>query len=189
VYRPLADYFYGLAAVTVRTTADPAGVAPVLQRLVQELDPELVVPTPRTMDSIVRESVAQPRFQMNVMLLLALAALFLAGLGIYGVVSQGVLQRRGEFGLRLALGSRPAGIHALVLRRAMVPVLLGLAAGIAASLGIGRLLRSLLFGVSPNDLLPLGAAAVFLTGVALLAALIPAWRATRISPLEALRAE
>jgi predicted permease len=189
IYRPVEDYFYGLAAVALKTSADPAAVAPALQRLVRELDPQLVIPTPRTMESIVARSLAQPRFQMNVMMLLAGVAMFLAGLGIYAVVSQGVIQRRGEFGLRMALGSQPRGIHALVLRRAMLPVAAGLAAAAPASVGVSNLLRSLLFGVSPADATPIAAAGIFIAAVALLAAIIPARRATRIDPIEALRSE
>jgi predicted permease len=189
VYRTAADYFYGLAAVAVKTAADPVAVAPALQRLVRELDPELVVPTPRTMAGIVADSVAQPRFQMNVMVLLALAALFLAALGIYGVVSHGVVQRRSEFGLRMALGSRPRDILALVVRRAMVPIGIGLIAGAGASFGVARLLRAVLFGVAPSDPMPLVLATTFLAAVAFAATLIPARRATRINPVDTLRAD
>lgn len=189
VYRTPADYFYGLAAVAVKTTGDPVALAPALQRLVRELDPELVVPTPRTMEGIVVESVAQPRFQMRVMVLLAAAALSLAGLGIYAVVAQGVVQRRAEFGLRLALGSTPRDVVTLVVRRAMAPVALGLAIGVAASAGVARLLQAVLFGVTASGPAPVAIAALFLTGVALAAAVIPARRATRIDPRETLRAE
>jgi predicted permease len=189
IYRPAPDFFYGLAALAVKTTADPVTVGPALQRLVREMDPQLAVPTPRTMEDIVAASVAQRRFQMNVMILLAAAAAFLAGLGIYGVVSQGVAQRTGEFGVRMALGARPGSIHSLVLRGALLPVVVGLAAGIAATLGLGRLLRTLLFGVSPTDAWPVAAAGAFLMTIALLAALVPARRATRIDPLRALRTE
>jgi predicted permease len=187
IYRPAPDYFYGLAALAVKTTADPAAVGPALQRLVRDMDPQLAVPTPRTMEDIVAASVAQRRFQMYVMALLAAAAAFLAGLGIYGVVSQGVAQRTGEFGVRIALGARPGTIHRLVLRGAMLPVMTGVAAGVMAALGLGRLLRSLLFGVSPTDATPVVTAAVFLLAVALLATLVPARRATRVNPIQALR--
>jgi predicted permease len=189
IYRPVDDYFYGLAALTVKTESDPVSAGASLQRLVREMDPQLVVPTPRTMDSIVEASMAQQRFQMNVMTLLAAVAMFLAAIGIYGVVSQGVIQRRSEFGLRMALGSQRRQIRTLVLRRAMIPVLLGLAAGVAASVGVGQMLRTLLFGVSPTAFVPLAAAGISLAAVALVAALIPAGRATRIEPLEALRSE
>jgi putative ABC transport system permease protein len=189
IYRPVGDYFYGLAALGVKTTADPRAMAPAIQSILREMDPDLVLPTPRTMDEIVSKSIAQPRFQMNLMILLAGAAVFLAGLGIYGVVSQTVVQRTGEFGIRMALGAASATILVLVLRRAMLPVAVGLAVGLAASLGVERFLRALLFGVSPSDVMPFVAAAAFLAGVALLASVVPALRATRVNPLDAIRAE
>lgn len=102
---------------------------------------------------------------------------------------RGVVQRRAEFGPRMALGSQPRDILALVLRRAMTPVAIGLVAGIVASVGVTRLLQAMLFGIAPSDPLPLVVATTFLSGVALLAAAIPARRATRINPLETLRAD
>ena len=187
VYRPTADYFYGLGALTVKTTADPRAVAPAILRLLRELDPILAVSAPRTMDEIVDASVAERRFQMTLMLLLAAAAAFLAGLGIYAVVAQTVIQRTAELGLRMALGADSRQILGLVLRRAMMPVGLGLAAGIGAALGAGRILRTLLFGVSPTDVMPVATASVFLLSVALLASFVPARRATRLNPLDTLR--
>ncbi len=189
IYRPTADYFYGRAALAVKTSADPAAVAPAIQEIIRELDSELAVPTPRTMEDIVAASVAQRRFQMNLMLILAGAAMFLAALGIYGVVSQAATQRTGEFGIRMALGADRRSVLQLVLRRAMGPVILGLFVGIAASLGVGRLLRTLLFGVTPTDAMPFAAATLFLVTVALLASFIPAWRAARVDPVVALRYE
>ena len=189
IYRPVPDYFYGAVALAVKTAGSPAGLAPSLQQLVRDLDPQLVVPTPQTMASIVTESIAPQRFQVGLMVLLAAAAVFLAGLGIYGVVSQSVAQRTGEFGVRMALGAHPRMIHRLVVRGAMLPVVVGLGIGVTLSLAVGRLLRSLLFEISPTDGLPVLAAAVFLIGVALVASLVPAHRATRIDPLRALRVE
>ena len=131
----------------------------------------------------------QRRFQMTLMLVLAGAAVFLAGIGIYGVVSQTVMQRTGEYGIRIALGASIGDICALVLRRALQPVVLGLAVGMIASIGAGRVLRTLLFGMSPTDVTPFAAASVFLLGVAIVATLVPARRATRVDPTVALRAE
>jgi putative ABC transport system permease protein len=124
---------------------------------------------------------------MTLMLLLAAAAVFLAGLGIYAVVAQTVIQRTAELGLRMALGADSRQILGLVLRRAMMPVGLGLAAGIGAALGAGRILRTLLFGVSPTDVMPVATASVFLLSVALVASFVPARRATRLNPLDTLR--
>ena len=139
--------------------------------------------------AIVSESVAQRRFQMNLVLLLGAAAVLLAGLGIYAVVSHGVSQRTGEFGIRMALGADGARIRRLVVRDGMRPVALGLIAGASLSLAASRLLQSLLFGVSPSDGRSYIIALVFLSSVALAASLVPAWRASRLDPNAALRTE
>jgi len=149
----------------------------------------MAVPTPRTMDEIVSESVAQRRFQMNLVLLLGAAAVLLASLGIYAVVSQAVTQRTGEIGIRMALGADAMRIRRLVLRQGMRPVASGLIAGLGLSLAGGGLLKNLLFGVSPTDSLPFVAASVFLIGVAIAASMAPAWRASRLDPGAALRTE
>jgi putative ABC transport system permease protein len=189
IYRPVADYFYGRAGLVLKTSSDPAAVATFIRRIIRELDPELPVPALRAMNDIVAESVALRRFQMNLMLLLAAAAMFLAGLGIYGVISQSVTQRTGEFGVRMAIGADWRSIVLLVIRRAMLPVGVGVIVGIAVSLAAARLLRTLLFGVSPTDVMPFASATLFLVSVALLASLVPASRAARINPLDALRVE
>jgi predicted permease len=189
IYRPPAQYFYGRGSLAARTTADPSAIASAIGSIVRQLDPDMAVPTPRTMDDIVSESVAQRRFQMNLVLLLGAAAVLLAGLGIYAVVSQGVASRIGEFGIRMALGADATRIRRLVLRDGMRPVALGLLAGASLSLAASRLLQSLLFGVSPTDGRSYVVALVFLSGVALAASLTPAWRASRLDPNAALRTE
>jgi predicted permease len=187
IYRPAAAYFYGRAGLAVKTRSDAAAIGPAIQQIVRELDPELAVPTPRTMEDIVTGSVAQRRFQTTLMLILGAVAAFLAALGIYGVVSQAAAQRTAEFGVRMALGADWRTILGLVLRGAMRPVMLGLIAGIAVSLGAGRLLRSLLFGVTPTEAMPFVVATLLLVSVALAASLMPAWRAARVDPIVALR--
>lgn len=189
IYRPVGDFFYGLAALAVKTTGDPRAVAPAVQQLLREMDPQLAVPVPQTMDEVVDASVAERRFQMNLMLILGAAAVFLAGLGIYAVVAQGVVQRTAEFGIRMALGANTGAILKLVLRRAMVPVAIGLGAGVLGSLAASRLLEGLLFGVSPTAALPFVAATAFLLTIALVASVIPARRAARVNPIDALRVE
>jgi hypothetical protein len=189
IYRPVADYFYGLVALTAKTATNAGAAAPAMQRLLRDMDPAIAVPAPRTMSEIVTTSVAQRRFQMTLTLMLAVAATFLAALGIYGVVSQLVTQRTAEFGIRMALGADTGRIVELVLRRAMTPVLAGLGVGVAVSIGVGRFLRALLFGVQPTDAAPLALAGGFLLSVALIATLIPARRAARLNPLDALRSE
>jgi len=147
----------------------------------------LPVPPFRTMEQIVDQSVAQRRFQMNLILLFGVAALALASLGIYGVVSYSVAMRTNEIGIRIALGARTAEILQMVLTQAMAPVATGLAGGLLASLAAGRLLSGLLYGVRTTDAATIGGVVVTLTAVALLAGLIPAGRATRVDPMTALR--
>ena len=189
IYRPAAAYFYGRAGLAVKTRSDPAAIAPVIQQIIRELDPELAVPTPRTMEDIVAGSVAQRRFQTTLVLVLAAVAVFLAALGIYGVASQAAAQRTAEFGVRMALGADWRAILGLVLQGAMRPVIIGLILGIAASLGAEQILRTLLFGVTPTETMPFVAATLFLTTVALVSSIMPAWRAARVDPVVALRYE
>jgi putative ABC transport system permease protein len=188
IYAPLPENFAGRAILVAKTASDPAALSAPLREAVRERDPELAV-TMRTMEGIVTESVATRRFQMNVVLWLGIAAAFLAGLGIYGVVSQAVAQRTSEFGIRMALGAEMRNIRDLVLLQGLVPVAGGVAVGVVAAVAVGRVLRTLLFGVSPTSVLPFVAAALFLVAVAVVASLIPAWRAARLDPIRALRCE
>jgi putative ABC transport system permease protein len=141
------------------------------------------------MEEIVSDSVAQRRFQMDLILLFAIIATLLASLGIYGVISYSVAQRTGEVGIRMALGAQAGNILGLILGNALLPVAIGLAAGVTASLALGRLLTSLLFGVAAEDLMTIAAVVAVLGIVAVIASYIPAHRATRIDPLTALRYE
>jgi len=141
------------------------------------------------MEHVLSDSVSQRRFQMTLVLSFAAAALLLASLGIYGVVSYSVARRTNEMGIRMALGARSADLHRLVVIQGLKPVLLGLAAGVAAAFALGRVLRSLLFEVSTADPVTIIAVVLLLASVALLACIIPAVRATRVDPMVALRWE
>src|SRR5262249_52290210 len=141
----------------------------------------------RTMDDVVSDSLGQRRFQMALVLLFAAAGTLLASLGIYGVVSYAVAQRTNEMGIRLALGARPGDIRQLVIAQGFTPVAIGLGAGVLASVGIGRLLGTLLFGVTPTDPLALTVVVAVFVTVALAAMYVPTQRAIRIDPLQALR--
>ena len=143
----------------------------------------------RTMGEIVAESVAQRRFQMRVAAAFALSALLLAALGIYGVVAYGIHLRRREFGIRMALGARGGEVCRLVLRQGLRPVTFGLGAGIVAAIGAGRLVRTMLFGISASNALTLAAVAGLLAGVAMLACLLPSLSAVTIDPCRVLREE
>jgi putative ABC transport system permease protein len=141
------------------------------------------------MDDLVSASLAQRRFAMQVVGLFGVLALFLAGIGIYGVMAYSVTQRTREIGIRLALGASTGAILRWLLGRGMRLTLIGVAAGLLGALAVGRLLRGLLFGVAPTDVVTYAALTLLLAGVALLACYIPARRATKVDPLVALRYE
>jgi putative ABC transport system permease protein len=176
-------------SVVLRTAADVPEAFPAIQAAIRKIDPEMPVPAFRTMDDIAEDSVAQRRFEMNLVLLMAAAAMLLASLGIYGVVSHGVAQRTNEIGIRMALGARAGDVQRLVFEQSILPVAAGLCAGLIASVPLSGLLQSLLFGLSPTDWLTMTAAAALLGIVAAVAIYFPARRATRIDPLLALRYE
>jgi ABC-type antimicrobial peptide transport system permease subunit len=141
----------------------------------------------RTLGGVVGDSVANRRFEMDLLLLFAASALLLAGLGVYGVVTYSVVQRQREIGLRLALGAQRANIYRLILRDGLLPVLAGAAAGIAIAFGFARVVGSLLFEVSPYDPGIVAAAVCVLLVVGTAACLLPARRAASVEPMEALR--
>jgi putative ABC transport system permease protein len=174
-------------SLAVRTSLQAGTVVTAIREAVRQLDAELPLPEVQTMDERLAESVAPRRFQMTLVLLFAAAALLLASLGIYGVVSYSVGQRTSEMGIRMALGALPGTISSMVLRQGMAPVAVGLAAGVAGALALGRLLGALLFGVKAADPATIGGVAVLLAAVAAMASYIPARRATRIDPAAALR--
>jgi predicted permease len=175
--------------LTVKTAGEPTDLVSALRGEVAALDPELPVANVATMEQRLGRAAAKPR--VNVLLLggFALVALVLAGIGIYGVISQTVAQRTREIGIRMALGARPEDVLRLMIRQGMSPALVGIALGLVAAWASSRLLASLLYGISATDPLSFFAVPLFLAGVALLAAWLPARRATRVDPTEALRQE
>jgi putative ABC transport system permease protein len=189
VYVPYWQRNFGQASLAVKTAMEPLTASSAIRAAIRAVDPELPVPAFRTMDEIVAESVAQRRFQMTLVLVFGLTALLLASLGIYGVVSYSVAQRTNEMGIRMALGAPLAGIRSLVLRQSLPPVVLGLSVGVVASLALSRVLSSLLFGIGAGDPLTIFAAIALLSAVAIVAAYIPARRATQVDPITALRYE
>jgi predicted permease len=173
----------------LRTQADPATAIRAVRAILSSADPEMAISPARTMEQILDESVAARRFQMYLAVAFAVSALALASLGIYGVISFSVTRRTAEMGIRIALGARGGQLVAMIVRQGILPVLLGLAAGIACALSVSRLIASQLYGVAPNDPLTIAAVATVLLTVAFGACWIPARRATRIDPLQALRFE
>jgi putative ABC transport system permease protein len=177
------------ASLLVRTSMDSRSIANALRSAVWQIDGEVTAPEVRTLEEVLSSSVAQRRFQMLLVLLFALAALALAAFGTYGVLSYAVTRRTPEMGIRMALGAQRRDVLGMVLRQGMMPVLAGWAAGALSALAIGRYLESLLFHVSPRDPLAFTVSGAVLLLVSVAACLVPARRATRVSPIEALRFE
>jgi predicted permease len=180
---------WGGPSLAVKTAVSPLAVSSAIRTAIRHIDSELPVPQFQTMEKRVDESVAQRRFQMNLILLFAAAALLLASLGIYCVVSYSVTLRTNEMGIRIALGARGADILKMVVLRAMAPVAFGLGGGLVASLGAGRLLSGMLYGVAAVDPITIASVVVTLGALAALASFLPARRATRVDPVTALRYE
>ena len=189
VYMSYLQSDEGLGHFVVRTTGDPVASTPAVRAAVRSVDAELILTDVTSMTALVDVALGGARFGMQILSGFALVALLMAALGIYGVVAFVVSRRTREVGIRMALGARAADVLGLVLRQGMAPVVAGLAAGLVLALYLGRLGSSLLFEVPPHDVGTLAAAAAVLTAAALLACALPAWRAARIDPAQALRDE
>ena len=181
-------HFTALALV-MRTTGPPMAMANAARGVIAEIDPAQPVFNVMTMDDYVSRSLAQRRFSLVLMLVFAGMALLLAAVGIYGVMSYTVAQRTPEIGIRVALGASPARVLSMVIRDGMQLAAYGIALGVAGALALTRLLSSLLYGVSATDAPIYAAIAATLALVALFAIVIPARRAMRVDPMQALRAD
>jgi putative ABC transport system permease protein len=155
---------------------------------VRSLDPQLPLNF-RTLDQVFSSSLDQQRFSLVIFGVFGTAALLLAAMGIYGVTSYAVAQRTQEIGIRMALGAQMKDVLKLVLKHAMSLVLIGTIIGLAGAYAITRVMSHLLFGVTPTDLFTFATVPIVLFGVALVACLVPARRATKVDPLIALRYE
>jgi putative ABC transport system permease protein len=173
----------------VRTATDPPALVPRVRELVQGLDPDLPLFGTRTLDDVVRQRLGGRMFSVSLLGIFATVALLLGAIGIYGVVSYAVTQRTREMGVRLALGAKGVDVIRLVVRHGIRLTVLGLALGLIGAWVSTRWIASQLFGVEPTDLVTYGAVAALLGGVSLLASFMPARRASRTDPLEALRSE
>jgi putative ABC transport system permease protein len=178
-----------LVNLAIRTAGDPLALVAPLRHEVAALDSNLPVSRAGTLERRMADSLARQRFSIQLMAVFAALAALLAAIGIYGVLAYLVDQRRREFGIRVALGARAGDVLTLVLRQGSIPVAVGLIAGIAGSLALTRLLKSLLYEVSATDPLIFGAVSLGLIAVSMVAMSIPARRATRVDPLDALRQE
>jgi putative ABC transport system permease protein len=182
--RPVTDM-----TVVVRTTGDPLALAAPSREVIRAIDPNQPIANVDTVSGLVARSTGQPRSNSWILTAFAAVALLLAMIGVFGLVAHDVAQRTRELGIRLALGEQPGGVRALIIGGGFRLVVAGLVLGIPSALAAGRLLSSQLFNVSPADPLTLAAAAAILLAVSLAACAIPARRATRIDPVQALRSE
>lgn len=174
-------------SLVVRSSIDPVALVPAIERAIRRVDPGPPISRVVTMDQLIETSEAQRRFVLTVFAAFGLAALALAAIGIFGLVSGGVTERMGELGVRAALGASRPGLMLLILREGVGLAIAGSALGLAGAGLTGGLLRSLLYGISPGDPASYVGAGVAVLLVALVASLAPAWRAVRVDPAAALR--
>ncbi len=189
MYEPIYDGFRSDFYVALGTAGPPENLASALRATVNGLDPNLPVADIRTMGDVLEASAAHQKFTALIIGCFALVALMLPAVGLYGVLYYIVSQRTNEIGIRVVLGATSAEIRRLVLWQGMQPVAAGIALGLAASIGVTRYMESLLFGVSASDPATFGSVTAVLAVVAMIACSVPALRATRIDPAEALRRE
>ncbi len=189
IYWPYGRLPYPTMTLAVRTGGEPLSMASSIVRIVHQLDPNLAVADIRTVDEVVSDSLAQQRVIMLLLTIFAVAALALAAVGIYGVISYSVSQRTQEIGIRMALGAERAQVLWTIVGQALALAATGIAIGAAAAFLLTRLMTGLLFGVAPDDPVTFAAVAAVLAGVAAAASYVPGRRATRVDPVVALRAE
>ena len=175
--------------LVVRSTLDKSALSPVVRRAVSALDASLPIVGYRSMDEVISDSVARPRFLAQLLGVFATVALLLSAIGTYGVLAFAVMERRREIGIRMALGATENGVLAMVLRQGLTLAATGLVIGLLGAAALTRLTTTLLFGVTPLDPPTFVAVGAFMLLVAGAAAIIPARRATRVDPLTALRSD
>jgi len=180
---------WGGAAVVVRTAGDPMALLPAVRREMKALDVTLPIGSPASMSDVKSNRLADRRLPMQLMIAFALLALTLAAVGVYGVMAYSVAARTREIGVRVALGAQPRNVFGMVLRQGLGAAVVGLTLGLLGAAALGRVLAKLLYGVTPTDALTFVAVAAVLLAVTLVACFIPARRAVRVDPLEALRSE
>ena len=188
-YVPYSNTASAGVTFALRTRGNPDSVMRTARNIIRAMDPDLPIATTRTMDQILEEATAVRRFETKLVGAFAIAALLLAVIGVYGVLAFSVARRTPEMGIRLALGSPAELIVAMIVRQGMTPVLIGLAAGVASALALGRVLASQLYEVTPRDPFAIAAVVAALLFAGLAASYLPARRASRTDPLQALRFE
>lgn len=188
VYVPHRQATWRDMAFAVRT-AGTSGVAGAIRAAARDFDPNVALASFTTMQQIFEDSIAERRFAARLLTAFAALALLLAAMGIYGVLSYAVAQRTREFGVRMALGAKAADVRRMVLRQAAIAVAIGMGAGLVGAFALTRVMSGILFGVRATDPITFGSAVVVLSAVALAAGWLPAVRATRVDPMQAMRPE
>ena len=189
LYRPYTQAAWPVMTITTRTTSTPLASAASVRAALSRIDRELPVSRIRTMEQVLEQSLGSRRFPMLLLGIFSAVALALAVIGVYGVVSYLVSQRAREIGIRVALGARRRDVVGLIVRRAAIPIAIGLAAGVFGALASSRLLESLLYQVTPSDPVVLSTIVGILGGAALIATLMPARRAAGVDPLIVLKVD
>jgi len=184
-----AHLAYHEMVFVLKAEQEPLSLAEPARKVIRSLDRELPITQVRLMSTVVHQTFARQQFSAVLLGGFSLAALLLAAIGIYGVLAYSVTQRTREIGVRVALGAEPGTIIRLILSSGARMVMVGSLVGLAAALALSGVLKSLLYGIGPRDPLTFLAAPVVLATVALMAAYLPARRASRVSPMEALRTE
>jgi len=188
-YVPHTQVPFSQMVGVVKTTGEPRSLISAVTKDVAAMDPDLPLFGVKSMDEYLSASVTAPRFNTTLLTIFASVALVLTIVGLYGVMSYSVAQRRNEIGIRLALGAQSRDVLLMIVKQGSTLIVLGLVIGLFGAYALTRLIASMLFGVTAKDPITFGAVAVLLAIVALLACYVPAWRATKVDPMEALRCE
>ncbi len=189
IYLPITQSHNGSVELVVRTSVPPASVAPGVRRALLSVEPNLPTSEYRELGDLVARAVSPRRFMVDLLAAFAVAALLLASVGIYGVVSYTVGRRTQEIGIRMALGASAFSVRKHVMKQTVMLVSAGIAVGVLGAVVFGRVMSSMLYQLKPADPLTFTATVVTLLAVALLAAYLPALRASRVDPMSALRTE